>query len=149
MTFTESFSEWHLLSLQALYEAKRCLMEEALICSQLTLKSLNMYQSNSLVRVWERDIALECIDLLWSDFLQDITVLQAACQSRAFSLFDPVDEFQLETATAFTRLLNQYSREVSARILGPVDMVHIRWLENASDSKNINVDIDFLEKLSE
>eukprot|EP00890_Picochlorum_soloecismus_P005567 jgi/Picsp_1/6010/NSC_03364-R1_preprotein translocase subunit len=134
--------------LSALYEAKRCLMEEALTCSQLTLKSLNMYQANSLVRVWERDIALECIDLLWSDFLQDITVLQAACQSRAFSLFDPVDEFHLETATAFTRLLNQYSREVSARILGPIDMVHIRWLEKASDVKNIDADIDFLRKLS-
>ena len=123
-------------------------MEDALTCSQLTLKSLNMYQASSLLRVWERDIALECIDLLWSDFLQDLTVLQAACQSRAFSLFDPVDEFQLETAIAFTRLLNQYSREVSARMLGPVDMVHIRWLETASDPKNTDADIDFLRRLS-
>lgn len=123
------------LFMQSLYEIKRYLSQDALTCSKLSASPLNQYQSSSIIRVWERDIALSCIDALWSDFLQDITVLQAASQSRAFSMFDPVDEFRLETATAFSRLLSQYSRIISSRLLGPVDLVHIRWLERANTSQ--------------
>eukprot|EP00889_Picochlorum_renovo_P004308 jgi/Picre1/31338/NNA_006691.t1 len=101
-------------ALTSVYEAKRHACHEALTCSELTNAPLNAFQSNAIVRVWERDIALACIDSLWSDFLQDVTVLQAASQSRAFSMFDPVDEFRLEAATAFTRILREYSHIVSS-----------------------------------
>lgn len=119
-----------------MYEAKRYVCHEALTCSELTHAPLNTFQSNAIIRVWERDIALACIDSLWSDFLQDVTVLQAASQSRAFSMFDPVDEFRLEAATAFTRLLRQYSHIVSSKLLGPVDLLHIRYLESSGTSSS-------------
>lgn len=122
--------------LTCVYEAKRHACHEALTCSELTNAPLNAFQSNAIVRVWERDIALACIDSLWSDFLQDVTVLQAASQSRAFSMFDPVDEFRLEAATAFTRLLREYSHIVSSKLLGPVDLLHLRYLESSGTSRS-------------
>lgn len=122
--------------LTSVYEAKRHACHEALTCSELTNAPLNAFQSNAIVRVWERDIALACIDSLWSDFLQDVTVLQAASQSRAFSMFDPVDEFRLEAATAFSRLLREYSHIVSSKLLGPVDLLHLGYLESSGTSRS-------------
>lgn len=125
-------------------------MQEAITCSQLTATPLNTFQSTGIIRLWERDVALDTLDSLWSDFLQDITVLQAASQTRAFSMFDPVDEFRLEAADAFSRLLSQYSRIVSARLLGPVDMVHVRWLDKLSSKSEDLSDINYmLQQLNE
>ena len=116
----------------SMYETKRHLAHESLICSRLTEEPLNTFQAGAILRVWERDVALETIDALWSDFLQDATVLQAASQSRAFSMFDPVDEFRLEAANTFTNLLRQYSHIISSKILGPVDLMHLRYLLDSS-----------------
>lgn len=129
----------------SMYETKRHLAHESLICSRLTEEPLNTFQAGAILRVWERDIALETIDALWSDFLQDATVLQAASQSRAFSMFDPVDEFRLEAANTFTNLLRQYSHIISSKILGPVDLMHLRYLLDSSKAPS---SIDSLDKAS-
>ena len=123
--------------LSIMYETKRSLSLEALTCSKLTNEPLNAFQSSAILRLWERDVALESIDSLWSDFLQDATILQAASQSRAFSMFDPVDEFRLEAASAFTNLLRQYSLIISSRILGPVELAHLRYLESSGSSRGL------------
>lgn len=123
--------------LSIMYETKRSLSHEALTCSKLTNEPLNPFQSSAILRLWERDIALESIDSLWSDFLQDATILQAASQSRAFSMFDPVDEFRLEAAAAFTNLLRQYSQIISTKILGPVDLNHLRYLESSGSPRGL------------
>ena len=116
----------------SMYETKRSITTEALVCSKLTTQPLNAFQAAAIVRVWERDAALDCIDSLWSDFLQDVSVLQQASQGRAFSMFDPVDEFRLESAKAFTSLLRRHSAIVSSRLLGRVDLMQLRWLETSS-----------------
>jgi preprotein translocase subunit SecA len=138
-------SSWVGDVLCSMYETKRGVTLDALTCSHLTNEPLNTFQAAAIIRVWERDLALECIDSLWSDFLQDIAILQAASQGRAFSMFDPVDEFRLESATAFSRLLRHYSAIVSSRMLGRVDLQHIRYLEgvevaakHAQDKENID-----------
>lgn len=125
--------------LSIMYETKRSLSQEALTCSKLTNEPLNAFQASAILRLWERDVALESIDSLWSDFLQDAAVLQAASQSRAFSMFDPVDEFRLEAAAAFTHLLRQYSQIISSKILGPIDVAHLRYLENSGSSRGITL----------
>lgn len=116
----------------AMYETKRSITIDALVSSQLTSRPMNAFQAAAIIRVWERDAALECIDALWSDFLQDVGVLQQASQGRAFSMFDPVDEFRLESAKAFSSLLRRYSAIVSSRLLGKVEIDHVRYLENSS-----------------
>ena len=117
----------------AMYETKRSITIEALVCSQLTSQPLNAFQAAAIIRVWERDAALDCIDSLWSDFLQDVAVLQAASQGRAFSMFDPVDEFRLESAKAFSTLLRRHSAILSSRLLGSVGVAHVRYLEAGSN----------------
>ena len=119
----------------SMYETKRSITVEALVCSKLTTQPLNAFQAAAIVRVWERDAALDCIDSLWSDFLQDVAVLQQASQGRAFSMFDPVDEFRLESAKAFSSLLRRYSAIVSSRLLGRVDLTHLRYLETSSGGR--------------
>jgi len=134
-TRKEALVTWVGDVLSIMYETKRSLSLEALTCSKLTNEPLNVFQSSAILRLWERDIALESIDSLWSDFLQDATILQAASQSRAFSMFDPVDEFRLEAAATFTNLLRQYSQIISSRILGPLDLAHVRYLESSASSR--------------
>ena len=113
---------------------------------------MNAFQAAAVIRVWERDAALDCIDALWSDFLQDVAVLQQASQGRAFSMFDPVDEFRLESAKAFSSLLRRYSAIVSSRLLGCVDIQHVRYLESASGvspaSSQEDVNIEFVLELA-
>lgn len=112
----------------AMYETKRSIAIDALVCSHLTLQPMNAFQAAAVIRVWERDAALDCIDALWSDFLQDVAVLQQASQGRAFSMFDPVDEFRLESAKTFSSLLRRHSAIVSSRLLGSTDIQHIRFV---------------------
>ena len=112
----------------SMYETKRSIAIDALVCSHLTYQPMNAFQAAAVIRVWERDAALDCIDALWSDFLQDVAVLQQASQGRAFSMFDPVDEFRLESAKAFSSLLRRHSAIVSSRLLGSVDIQHIRFV---------------------
>ena len=136
----------------SMYETKRSITIDALVCSQLTAQPMNAFQAAAVIRVWERDAALDCIDALWSDFLQDVAVLQQASQGRAFSMFDPVDEFRLESAKAFSSLLRRYSAIVSSRLLGCVDIQHVRYLESASGvspaSSQEDVNIEFVLELA-
>jgi preprotein translocase subunit SecA len=80
-----------------------------------------------MLRLWERDIMLHCIDSLWTDFLQDISTLQRAAMTRSFSQFDPVDEFKLEAAVVFARLLRDFRRQSPVALLAPVDIRHLQW----------------------
>lgn len=85
----------------------------------------NAHQAASVVRLVERDVLLECLDDLWADYLQDLTVLQRATATRAFSNFDALDEFRLEASRSFARLLLNFSQQAAVAALGPV---HIRAL---------------------
>lgn len=81
----------------------------------------------SMLRLWERNAMLQCIDSLWTDFLQDITTLQRAAMTRAFSQLDPVDEFKLEAAALFARLLRDFRRQSAVALLAPVDIRDMQW----------------------
>ncbi|KAL4521332.1 hypothetical protein Ndes2437B_g08077 [Nannochloris sp. 'desiccata'] len=81
----------------------------------------------SMLRLWERNAMLQCIDSLWTDFLQDITTLQRAAMTRAFSQLDPVDEFKLEAAALFARLLRDFRRQSAVALLAPVDIRDLQW----------------------
>jgi hypothetical protein len=81
----------------------------------------------SLLRLVERDAALGTLDALWADFLQDATTLQRAAQTRAFSQLDPVDEFRLEAAAVFARLLTDFRRQAAVVALGRVDLRDVQW----------------------
>lgn len=75
---------------------------------------------------------LACLDALWSDFLQDVTTLQRAALTRAFSQLDPVDEFRLEASQVFARLLTDFRRQSAVSLLGPVDLRVVEWYYNGT-----------------
>lgn len=82
-----------------------------------TLPDKNVLQAEAAIRTWERQVLLSCLDALWADFLQDIGTLQQASQSRAFSQLDPLDEFKLESAELFTRVLGDFKRQAVVNAL--------------------------------
>jgi hypothetical protein len=92
----------------------------------------------SILRLWERDAMLYCIDSLWTDFLQDITTLQRAAMTRAFSQLDPVDEFRLEAAGVFARLLRDFRRQSAVALLAPVDIRDLEWRASSATEQQIN-----------
>ena len=97
---------------------RRCLSSSA--SGSSVLGTDTPLHATSMLRLWERDAMLSCLDALWSDFLQDVTTLQRATQSRAFSQFDPVDEFKLELSVVFARLLSDFRRQAAVAVMGPV-----------------------------
>jgi hypothetical protein len=71
--------------------------------------------------MWEAQALLLRLDALWADYLADIATLERAAQTRAFAQLDPLDEFRLEAAQLFARLLRDFRLQAAAAVLGPVD----------------------------
>ena len=122
--------------LQLLYERKRSALATSILHRCNTVNSANRTAITatttplhvlSILRLWERDVMLQCIDALWTDFLQDITTLQRAAMTRAFSQLDPVDEFRLEASVVFSRLLRDFRRQSAVALLQPVDIRDLQW----------------------
>jgi len=82
----------------------------------------NPLQAESIIRLLERDALLACLDDLWADYLQDINTLQRAASTRAFSQFDPFDEFRMEANQTFSRLLYDFKRQAVVALFAPIDM---------------------------
>ena len=123
-----------------LYELKRSMIVSHLqqyrpFNDGSTMTTTTALHATSLLRIWERDVMLNALDALWTDFLQDAVVLQRAAMTRAFSQLDPVDEFRLEAAHVFARLLSDFKRQSAVGLLAPVDVgsVVMRGWEGGGD----------------
>ena len=85
----------------------------------------NELQCVGSLRLVERNSLLTVLDSLWADFLHDATNLERATATRAFSMFDPVDEFRLEVSHLFAQMLTNFRREAALVSLGPI--VKAEW----------------------
>lgn len=103
------------------YQRRRSALRQLLQSSSIG-EHCNPLQAESIIRLLERDALLACLDDLWADYLQDMNTLQRAASTRAFSQFDPIDEFRLESNQAFSRLLHDFNHQAVVAIFAPIDV---------------------------
>lgn len=85
------------------------LKKNAMIYQQINRKQLPSVAQHN-VQVWEKEILVATLDMLWADFLADIAVLRHSAQLRVMTNFDPLNEFRVESAQLFVKLTKDHAR---------------------------------------
>lgn len=135
-------ASWVSNLLQSLLEERR---RKLLAAGSATLG--NELQRVGSLRLVERNNLLTVLDGLWADFLHDASTLERATATRAFSLFDPVDEFRLEAAQLFAQMLTNFRRQAVVVALGSV--LRDEWEAYAVFKDELHESVSDLETLRE
>jgi len=89
------------------------LKKNVMIFQQIRRKQLPSVAQHN-VQVWEKEILVTTLDILWADFLADIAVLRHSAQLRVMTNFDPLNEFRVESAQLFVKLMKDHARAAVA-----------------------------------
>jgi len=73
-------------------------------------------EDDEAVRVMERHIVLNSIDMQWQDYLRAMDALRQGVGLRAYGQRDPLVEYKREAFEMFGRLMDEIKQEVAAKV---------------------------------
>ncbi|KAL4434485.1 hypothetical protein ABPG75_000926 [Micractinium tetrahymenae] len=107
------------------YRNKRELLKAWYRSPANTVGGASAAAADGLAAVCERDALVARLDNLWMDFLEDVDRTRRIVSARAYSAFDPLQEFQLEASSMFAQLLLDFKQRAAMDAFCHVSMTQI------------------------